>query len=256
MPSDLRLITIPISHYCEKARWALDWAGLRYTEDAHLQVFHYLPVRRAGGRRTVPVLVHPDGVLLSSTDILSFADERCSAERRLLPRQAQERAEVEQLIARFDESLGPAGRLLLYHHLLTEAPQLAPKYGCTGVPAWQRKLLPLAFPLVRLFLQRRLHISHETAEQAHRLCQQSLDYVAVRLKAGLPYLVGDRFSGADLTFAALCAPLLMPPGYGVPLPLVPELPTDFGRIVTSFREHPAGRFALDMYKRHRPQLTG
>ncbi len=255
MSPELRLITIPISHYCEKARWALDWAALPYTEDAHLQVFHYLPVLRAGGKRTVPVLVHPDGALYSSTDILRFADERCAADRKLWPTGTQERAEVERLVARFDEGLGPAGRLWLYHHLLTEAPELAPKYGCTGVPGWQRRLLPLAFPLVRLYLQRRLHTTPDNAVQSHALCQQVFDEVAARLDKGQRYLSGPRFSAADLTFAALCAPLLMPPGYGVPLPQLEELPAEFGRIVAGFRAHPAGRFALAMYERHRGRKT-
>ncbi|MCW3023116.1 MAG: Glutathione S-transferase family protein, partial [Conexibacter sp.] len=30
------LVTIPISHYCEKARWALDRAGVAYEERRHL----------------------------------------------------------------------------------------------------------------------------------------------------------------------------------------------------------------------------
>ena len=36
----MRLITIPMSHYCEKARWGLAHAGVEYVEEAHLQVFH------------------------------------------------------------------------------------------------------------------------------------------------------------------------------------------------------------------------
>ena len=31
----LRLVTIPISHYCEKARWALERAGIAYREERH-----------------------------------------------------------------------------------------------------------------------------------------------------------------------------------------------------------------------------
>ena len=51
--TDLVLVTIPFSHYCEKARWALDRAGLAYEERAHLPLAHYLPARRAGGGKTV-----------------------------------------------------------------------------------------------------------------------------------------------------------------------------------------------------------
>ena len=59
----LRLVTIPISHYCEKARWALERAGIKYREERHVQGIHRIAARRAGGGATVPVLVTPDGVL-------------------------------------------------------------------------------------------------------------------------------------------------------------------------------------------------
>src|SRR5215475_11254459 len=49
----LRLITIPISHYCEKARWALDRAGIAFREERHVQLVHRVAARRAGGGSTV-----------------------------------------------------------------------------------------------------------------------------------------------------------------------------------------------------------
>ena len=57
------LVTISISHYCEKARWALDRAGLAYEERRHLPALHRVAVKRAGGNLTAPVLVCEDGVL-------------------------------------------------------------------------------------------------------------------------------------------------------------------------------------------------
>ena len=56
-----RLITIPISHYCEKARWALERADIPYREERHLQVIHWAHVWRAGRGRTAPVLVTRTG---------------------------------------------------------------------------------------------------------------------------------------------------------------------------------------------------
>ena len=44
-----RLVTIPISHFCEKARWALQRAGVPYVERPHLQIIHVLAARRAAG---------------------------------------------------------------------------------------------------------------------------------------------------------------------------------------------------------------
>jgi glutathione S-transferase len=40
------LVTIPINHYCEKARWTLDRAGVDYTERAHRAGVHALAMFR------------------------------------------------------------------------------------------------------------------------------------------------------------------------------------------------------------------
>src|SRR5262245_59025813 len=96
------LITIPISHYCEKARWALDRTGVPYREQAHLQLVHRLAVRRAGGRTTVPVLVCGDRVLADSADIVAEADTRAPPASRLYPDDAEAAAEVRGLESEFD----------------------------------------------------------------------------------------------------------------------------------------------------------
>ena len=104
------LITIPISHYCEKARWALDRAGVGYREQAHLQLIHWVHARRAGGGRTVPVLVTPEGVLSESADILEYADRHAPPDRRLFPDGDALAAEARALERDFDDRLGPHGR--------------------------------------------------------------------------------------------------------------------------------------------------
>src|SRR5712691_5177868 len=111
------LITIPISHYCEKARWALDRAGVSYRERAHLQLIHWLAVRRAGGGTTVPVLVCGDRVLADSADIVDEADTRAPPERRLYPADPNAAAEVRALERGFDADLGPHGRAWMYNGL-------------------------------------------------------------------------------------------------------------------------------------------
>ena len=105
----LRLITIPISHYCEKARWALDRAQLRYREERHIQGIHRLAARRAGGGATVPVLVTPDGAIGESHAILAWCDAHVAPERRLFPAEPAARAEVDALCRRLDRDFGPPG---------------------------------------------------------------------------------------------------------------------------------------------------
>ncbi len=79
----------------------------------------------------------------------------------------------------------------------------------------------------------------------------SFDAVDERLADGRPYLCGASFTAADLTFAALAAPMLMPPEYGVPLPQPEELPRAMATVVRELRAHPAGVHALAMFRDER-----
>jgi len=71
------LVTIPFSHYCEKARWALDYTGYDYVEEGHVPVLHRIAVKLATSPCTsVPVLVTRGGCsairrISSSTQIPS-----------------------------------------------------------------------------------------------------------------------------------------------------------------------------------------
>jgi glutathione S-transferase len=244
------LITIPISHYCEKARWALDRAGIRYEERAHLQVLHWIPVTRAGGRKTAPVLVWGDRVFADSADIVEEAGAVAPAGRELFPEDAAAAAEVRALQSDFDSDLGPEGRRWMYNALHGRR-DIAVAYGCTGVPAWQRRALPFAYPVVVRVIDRYLDVTPATAARSEAIVRATFDSVAERLGDGRPYLCGERFSAADLTFASLAAPMLMPPEYGVPLPQPEELPAAMAATVRELREHPAGAHALKMFREER-----
>ena len=250
------LITIPISHFCEKARWALDRAGVDYEERAHLQILHWAAVKRArADGKTVPVLVCGKTVLSESADILAFADERAPAARRIYPDDPQARAEIRALEQDFDERLGPEGRRWMYEHMRGQR-ALVKRYAPTGVPTWQRLGLPVAYGTVAKIIDRYLGVNAESAARGLDAVRATFDEVAERLADGRPYLAGDRFSAADLTFAALTAAVLMPPEYGVPLPQPDELPPAMGATVRELREHPAGRFALRMFREERGGARG
>jgi glutathione S-transferase len=246
----LRLVTIPISHYCEKARWALERASMPYREERHVQGVHRFAARRAGGGVTVPVLVTPEGAIGESAQILAWVDAHTPSNRRLFPAEPDARRGVESLCRRFDQELGPKGRRLMYVHMLAQ-PDLALPYNNQGVPRWEDRAIRHGWPLVRRFVERELGISQGIEAEDEVAVFAELDFVAELLADGRPHLCGESFGAADLTFAAMSASIVIPPNYGVALPQPDVLPPDTAELVKRARAHPAGRYALALFAEHR-----
>lgn len=239
----LRLVTIPISHYCEKARWALERAELPYREERHVQGVHQLAARRAGGGLTVPVLVTPDGAIGESSEILEWVDQRLEPERRLFPAEPAERRGVQALCRRLDEQLGPSARRLMYVHMFPQR-RLMLRFNNEGVPPWEDRAIRWGWPVIKRFAEKVLAITPGVEVEDERVVWREFDHIAELLADGRPYLCGERFSAADLTFAALSAAVIVPADYGTPLPQPEILPAQIAALVRRAREHPAGQFAL------------
>ncbi len=243
-----RLITIPISHYCEKARWALDRAGIAFTEEPHLQGIHIWKARRAGGGRTVPVLVTDGEVLGDSTEILEWVDSRLPPSERLYPEPVQE--EVRRIESWLDDGLGPDGRLWMYHGTLPVVRRLR-RWALAGVPPAERRAFQLFGWALDPFIRRYLGVDDASARRAIDNVDGVFDEVAALLGDGRAFITGDRFTAADLTFGALSASVLMPQAYGSPLPPPDAFPPSVAVEVRRLREHPAGRFAARLYASER-----
>jgi glutathione S-transferase len=187
------------------------------------------------------------GALGESEQILRWVDGRTPPEQRLFPIEPAERAEVEGLGRRFDERLGPSGRRLMYVKMLAQ-PELMLRFNNQGVPRWEDRALRLGWPLAVRFLGRALGIRPGVEVEDEAAVWGELDFVAELLADGRRHLCGERFSAADLTFAALSASVVVPPVYGVPLPQPDVLPPDIAAFIERVRDHPAGRYALALFK--------
>jgi glutathione S-transferase len=243
-------VTIPISHFCEKARWALDRAGVDYIEQPHVQLIHVLAARSAGGGRTVPVFVSDSGeVVADSSDILRWTDARVESDQRLYPagKLGEEAASLETWL---DDGFGPDGRLWLYHETLPVVGDLQ-HWALAGVPRWERAAFRTSRPIVGIALRRYLSIDAAASAAALDRINRVFDEIGTRLSDGRRFLLGDRFTAADLTFAALSAPMLIPAGYGSPLPPVEVMPESLAVHVRRLRSHPAGVFADRLYQEER-----
>jgi glutathione S-transferase len=246
-----RLITIPFSHFCEKARWALDVAGVPYREEGHTPVLHRRAVLRAGGRGTVPVLVTSDGrVLDDSPLIVRFADDAAPADSKLLPPEGPRRDDALALERELDTELGPHIRRYVYCHGLPRR-DLALEQFRRHVPAMEARIVTALFPLVRVFMKRYMRVTKDRALDSRERTFRVFDDVGRRLADGRPFLLGDRFGVADIAFASLAAPLVVPPEhprFQVNESTAPEeLRADRRELSASA----AGDFARRLYREHR-----
>ncbi len=242
-----RLVTIPFSHYCEKARWALEACGVAYREEGHLPMFHVMPVKLAGGGRTVPLLVDGRTIVADSTPIVAWADARRPG--TLLPADERDREEALRLEDELDRQLGPATRRWAYFYLLPH--EDLDQFITKDVPRWQRLAFKVARPVALGMIRRGLKIDAAGAERSRKKIDDVFALVGELLADGRRFLVGDRLSVADLTFASLAAPILFPEQYGVVLPPRDELPADALDRVETWRGSRAGAFALRIYANHR-----
>lgn len=201
------------------------------------------------------MLVTGEGSIGESKEILEWVDERTADELRLFPAEADQRAQVGELSDRFDEVLGPRARRLIYVHVLSD-PQTAMPFNNAGVPAWEDRFMRMTFPFAKRWIENALgvHPGIEVEDEAAVFAE--FDRVADLLADGRPYLCGERFTAADLTFAALSSAITAPPQYGTSLPQPEELKPATAELIERARDHPAGRFPADVRHRAARNLKG
>lgn len=254
-----RLITIRVSHFNEKARWALDRFSVPYVEEGYMPLLHMprvvLATRgkgradRVSTRASTPVLVADDGqVLCDSAHIVRYVSDRyATAETTLYP--TDEAAELER---RFGETLGPDARRIAYLYGLSDPSFLARAARLNVGPTQTRVFVTLRRPVTAV-VRRALRVTPRAAERSLSRVRELFVEIGARI-AGRRYLVGDRFSAADLAFAALSAPVLLPSpeeGFGAVLPTLDEAPGSWGSVARELRDTAAGAYALCMYAEER-----
>lgn len=234
-----------LSHYNEKARWALDWKRIPHRRHAVIPGPHVPVIWWYTGQKQVPVLRIDGDTIHDSTRIIAALEAR-QPMPALYPRDPAERERALALEEYFDEELGPHIRRAMFFHLLEDA-DVAAATLTIDEPPLTRRLYRTAFPLVRAVMRADLGIDAERAA----LSRAAVETALARLEAELRpsgHLAGDAFSVADLTAAALLAPLLRPDAFPYALPpLVPPL----AAWRASLAERPGFRWALETYGRHR-----
>jgi glutathione S-transferase len=243
---------IRISHYSEKVRWALAYKAVEHERrgpppGSHMLVALWLT---RGQSKTFPVLVLDGRAIGDSTEIIAALEERWP-EPPLYPEDPEERRRALELEDWFDEELGPHIRLLGFHEAFRTGGEGLEETVKPDLPArLQRSALARKATVRYLstFTGLRYGVKRtDAAAVAREKVVAALDRLESELGGG-EYLVGERFTVADLTAAALFYPLVLPtegPALGS------QPPESFERFRAPLKERAGYRWVEEMFRRHR-----
>ena len=202
----LVLHSFPFSNFCEKAAWSLDYAGLPYTVQPHLPGPHAGTIRKLSGQTSVPILQDGDQVVAGSDAIAAHANA-LAPKAGLIPDDLSQ--EVLDWQTRID-AIGATLRWALFHELLN-----TPKMACSVLTGGQHgqgiTRYGLFFRTFCPLLRRMVRSEAPDIDQARQECVAVADQIIEAMQSD-GYLVGNRFTLADLTAAAIFYPVAMPVG--------------------------------------------
>jgi glutathione S-transferase len=240
----IRLWHLDVSHYNEKARWALDYKRVPHVRRAVPPGVHFAFAFGMTRQMTMPVVTF-DGKAVGDSSAIIAELERRFPEPPLYPADPDERARALALEELFDEELGPHIRAALLVHVLADT-DLALLAAAPRGPALRRAFLRPAVPLVGRAIGGKHHVNPETAVDGLARTRVMLDRIAAEVGPG-GYMVGDAFSVADLTAAGLCFPLAPEP-YLRPVHFAAQQLLELREELAG---HPAVAYIAEMYGRHR-----
>ncbi len=108
-------------------------------------------------------------------------------------------------------------------------------------------MVPVIAPVARLLVRKAYKITPESAQRSIERVRGIFQNVDERLSDGRKFLAGGRFTAADLTFAALAAPVLLPVECRAVQPALDEVPAGMREEVVRLRDTEAGRFVLRLF---------
>jgi glutathione S-transferase len=240
----VKLYQFLASHFNEKARWTLDLKGVPHERVTLLPGPHILKTQRLSGQPQTPVLADGDEVVAGSARIVEHLEERYP-DPALYPADADERRRALAIQHEFDEEVGPAIRLAKFFEVMDA--DYAVGTFCREASAPAQFAYRAAFPAIRAVMGSSMGINAANAERARERLRRAFGFVAEKAGKG-GYLVGDRFTIADLVCAALLMPAVRVDEWGGPEEASSAKNEAW---LAAWADHPGAAWVRTMYRQHR-----
>ena len=243
------LYVFAISHYCEKARWALDYLNIDYDirftpPGAHRKITAKLGLRSSA----LPLLVTDGVVTQGSADIITWADAASTTDsKRLTPDSAYE--ECMAIEKRLDDIAGIHARRYYYSEAMVDHPRTVRPMFSDNLPMMQKLVVVVSWGMIRKLMIKRMDLGPDQGRESREIVDAELLWLDELLSDGREFLSGDGFSRADITAASLLAPLASPKEHPTYNRL--ELPPNISIDLENWKNRPSLVWVRDTYTKYR-----
>jgi glutathione S-transferase len=241
----LELWHFKFSHYNEKVRWALDHKAIEHERHVLVPGFHVPTVLSMTGQPCTPVIAWDGEVVWDSTQIIAMLEARVP-EPALYPEDPAERERALALEDWFDENVGADVRRLFYDAYMRDSGKCA-RMSTDGTSRGTQRWFRWLMPIMKWVFRFNMKIDRKRVATAKSSLESYFKKISDELQPS-GYLVGDRFSVADLTAASLLGPLARPPeSYQLP----GELPEGWLDLCDAVSAYEGCAWVRQMYAEHR-----
>ena len=248
---EIELIQFAYSHFNEKARWALDFKKVPHRRTSLLPGPHARTVTKLTGQELVPVVRFADAVVADSARIIDELERRYP-DPPLYPADEADKKRALEIQAWFDDEVGPCVRRSLFAVMVDHPGYLVSLFG-GHKNAPTRMLYRASFPIAAGMIRKAMNIDDpEAVAAALEKTFEALEFVA-KESAETGYLVGDRFSVADLAACALLAPASNPPGS--PMERFEPMPEAIREWTAQFADSAGVAWVHERYRTDRPESS-
>jgi len=243
-----KLYVFAISHYCEKACWALDYHRIDFELKHTAPGLHIaLAKRLRTPRNFVPILSVNGTAIQGSANIVDWADQQAPAERRLSP--AEHSEECRAIEQRLDDVAGVHVRRYFYSEAMLECPERVKPIFSGNLGFGQKLLFNAVWGKLPALMARGMDLGPVQGRESKAIIVDEMNWLDEKLADGRSFLVGDRFTRADLAAASLLAPLAMTSEHPTYTPEL--LPPGVAGDVAKWHERPCLRWVRSMYEGYR-----
>jgi glutathione S-transferase len=222
----------------ELCRLILAHYGIPFRERPHIFGWASLLAILHGGIGRVPLLYGGGVHVAGPRALVDHFDPERPESWKLLPPGQPARARVEADWVRFNGELASHTAVVAYFYLLPHRDVLIEPFT-RGIPRWEASATRSGYPFLRKVFELLLRLTPARVSDSLARVRMEFDRIDARIADGRRYLAGDRLTLADLALATAAAPLLLPVGYGSPMPPLSRMPSEMRAINSEMRGHSA-----------------